>query len=298
MITVLGIEGAVVEAAKELRNYDSEERKIVDSGKPSDVARSAIDDAMSKLMVEGGPLSFSVASSDSLPPMSVPTSDNNMMQGAVTSKVPPPAPVKTSSAKGQSQSQEHSHQANEMFSQCNVCGAANFCVHCGKPSGKMMQGHVAACRACGTANFCVYCGQPTEKMMNRGTLPHAYSDGACQNYDPDMFNMDRMPTSPMNPLQCPGGGNDLYNPSMPMNPMMQKFQMPHIPQIGGRSPVLMPAGMMPNGMMMMIPCISSGEQAVMSGTTTGGLQAASNMMASTANGIQACMVPMAYGTLE
>jgi len=112
--------------------------------------------------------------------------------------------------------------------------------------------------------------------------------------------------SPATTLQCQGVAMDSCAPPLPMNTMPQfsalpQFLQPQAPQMcfqpqtaqmssgGGCAPMLIPAGMVPDGMMMMA-CVPVGMNSQQ------GSQAAShsNMMGGIANGMQACMVPMAY----
>jgi hypothetical protein len=271
-IIVLGIQGAVMEAAKELRDYASDQRQFEldrQAGKPSDAARWAIEAALAKLrrsrkMYAEGALSDASTSLDSLPPvaqddMHAPVAQ---MDGVVISKMPPPSSKASSSQRAQKlyASQLYHADAGPTYGDCG-----DFCVNCGRPSNRNP-----------SANFCIFCGSPTMKMQLESMNGQQAVSGGSANavYMPYQMSMmtQFIPDAPA--MQVPGlqvaDMSSMYNPGAPQ--MMSQG----VPQ--GMVAMYVPAGMVPMqpGMSMM----------------TGGDQAVTAMPVSPTNGIQACMVQM------
>jgi len=182
-ITVLGIVGAVREAAVELAKYDNGKQQLgLEVGKPSDTARQSILKAIARLEVENCSDIFIgdnlLNSSQSAQKGGAEVPPEPMMEGAVTSKLPPPM------SKGPPQHQQQSKNRSgsgggSSGGPCPTCGSsANFCVHCGQPTEKQLG---SGCPTCGALKFCVHCGQPTEK--NFGNAPMGFVP-AAQMYKP------------------------------------------------------------------------------------------------------------------
>jgi len=191
-ITVLGIDGAVKEAAKELRNHATK-CHFGDLVEPSATSRSAIMAAITKLQLKGGS-SSNASTMDTLPTIRE-TADNSsgsgtaehLMQGAVFSKMPPLCD------RGSSQQTNARSRGRD----ADGAGPVNFCVHCGHPTEKIGNR---------IANFCAYCGKPTEQpdmqmaggasaprmdsVQMAGMLPTPMSyNGASLNYTSNLNNV-------------------------------------------------------------------------------------------------------------
>lgn len=219
-ITVLGIEGAVMQAAQELQNYDSNRQcfSVVADSKPSAIARSAIMAAMADLKVDRDITSASDSGAENSGIMDF------TMQGAVMSCKP-----SSQNQHQQSFNNRDMQQNSQSSGPCPTCGcSAKFCVHCGNPTQKAEPG--AGCPTCGVSKFCVYCGQPSEQ---RNTANSA--------------NMKNIQTMPM---QHAGPSLNMFKQEMPYNNQMQVMSMPmQFPQGGAyNSPAIMQA---PDGTMMM-----------------------------------------------
>lgn len=211
-ISVFGIKGAVLEAAKALRSYDSGQNPLdpsIDRSQAADAARSAIATAMSMLTVEEDSNFVPPLPKFMLSPMQnaspVQTSDN-VMQGAVTFKKP-------GAFKGPSPQQKMFNPQDaglqSTYETCVTCGGfGQYCVNCGKPTGKMLQYHpLASCPTCGVANFCAYCGHATGKMTQMGGAvamqPKMYDNS--YSYKPGMY--DAIQVMPMQFFQPNSNGS-------------------------------------------------------------------------------------------
>jgi len=201
-IIILGVKGAVAEAAKELQGSEFDSQYLdssMDYAKPSEAARMAINMALSNLTVDADKriASTSLATPPVLPNAGSMHGSEISMQGAVTLK------TSTSNLKIPFPHQSSEADLQQVYD-CPTCGGGgNFCVNCGHPTGKMMQGSIAGCPTCGCVNFCGFCGQRTEKKMmeGMGTLQHRASGGASYTYEPAMFSADSMPMMTMMPVQ-------------------------------------------------------------------------------------------------
>jgi len=200
-LTIYGIEGAVAEAARELHHYDCE--GPYSDPNPSNIARLAIKMAMTKLTL-GSMRSSQSTTPGSLSPVSSMHSLEDTMQGAVTVKMPA-SPVKGRPQQRFDNMQEKDFQ--QAYESCPTCGHfGNFCVSCGKPTGKMMQNPVAGCPTCGVVNFCAFCGQPTEKMVKmENAVP-------MQQKAPSYAPIQMMPMQAMQFVQTMHNGNQLLVP--------------------------------------------------------------------------------------
>lgn len=197
LITILGIEGAVLEAANALRTYDEQKLdSTINQGRPSSAALLAINTAMSKLTTDSdkGPYSPLFQSNNLVQAQAAP------MAGAVTFK------RSDAPAKG----------LKSTFEACPTCGGGgNFCVRCGEPTEKMPQCPLACCPTCGVVGFCAYCGHPTgnttkPKMSDMGNGQLKLPKDAGSAFDPGMFRSDQIqPTSPMQFVQL-----GMANPGM------------------------------------------------------------------------------------
>mmetsp|Transcript_148949 Transcript_148949/g.263327 ORF Transcript_148949/g.263327 Transcript_148949/m.263327 type:complete len:464 (-) Transcript_148949:72-1463(-) len=268
-VNILGIKGAVAEAAKELCSYDADELQMVlsiDRDKSSDAARLAIHTALASLAVDPEKKAFiqsALGSSSPLVQNDTLVQADSLMQGAVTVKMPPPYPV---NSKGPYDQQMHNMQGME-FQQgqmtCPTCGGGgNFCVHCGKPTEKMMMSPHAACPTCGIVNFCAYCGQATAESarMNSMSAPQQELPEApsYQPYEPGMYQAEMIPQR------------------MPM-----QFVQPGVRHNGSQQVMYQVA--------MCIPYDASRQQGVpiLAGMPSNNNQASPPMMAHAYNGVQA-----------
>jgi hypothetical protein len=298
-INVLGIRDAVTDAAKELRNYNSNQQ--FQFGRHSDVARMAITSAMSKLVGDE-----SIAESWAPPDLQTEGSSEDLMQGAVISKAAPivpkdapkkpprkPARVQSQTAQTMPITMQHMQKMQmkapdaNSFDICPTCGSAgNFCVNCGKPTAKMLACPLAGCPTCHSVKFCVYCGHPTErKMNNMGAMSPTSNEPPSPSYkQPGMYRADQVPMMPMQFVQA---NNMQMSNSQMSNPQryMQEGMMTMFVPVSG--PFQQGA-----------PMQQSSPQMPVQSAPMGGLHMASNMMTSAANGIQACMVPWAFGSME
>jgi hypothetical protein len=215
-VTILGIKGAVIEAAKELRTYAFDSSHLdatTDCGTPSAAARFAIETAMCSLTVDSDERPTSTMGSSRFPVLQNISSmqSESLMHGAVTAKLP------TSSLKGSSH-QQLTHQQDPDLQQainCQTCGGgSNYCVNCGGCTGK--QGAVGGCPECGAANFCSFCGHPTEKNMKKGNyaIQHRVSEGAPYAYETSKFCGDPMPMN-----------------MIPVKPTLQSTAQPTVHQV-------------------------------------------------------------------
>lgn len=232
------------------------------------------------------------------------------MQGAVISKMAPAASKETSKKSPQKpprvQNQTMQTMQNTMrhmqkmqmnqasdiasFDVCPTCGSAgSFCVNCGKPTAKMLECPQAGCPTCHSVKFCVYCGHPTEKKTNNtGVMSPAPKEPMSPSYkQPGMYRADQVPMMPMQFVQTNNVQMSNAQMSSPQ-PYMQE----------GMMTMCIPVGVpFQQGVPMQQPLSPMGGMQVQS-APIGGLQVASNMMTSAANGIQACMVPWAFGSFE
>jgi len=228
-IVVLGIDGAVKEASRELRNYESDSLHFeqgLEVVKSSDVARLAIEASMSKLRNPRCPSSAST-SADSLPAFVEDNCDQpteSQLQGAVISALPK-IPARQQCGKAQDTIKQG--YLAESTTSCRTCGVsvANFCVHCGQPSVKVVQPACGACPDCRVAKFCVSCGKATATMntgnkatVNSGniTTMSMTATTAMPCNKEDAANVDHQIHHPMMPTQFfrPGvcGGDTMWAP--------------------------------------------------------------------------------------
>jgi len=221
-ITVLGIAGAVAEAAKELRK--SNLGAGLEVSMHSEAARLAISEAMASLQGDGDashddPYSYVQMNNLGMHPVS-----RNAMQGT--------APTKFATSRAPVNMNHFSHPAAAPQLQiqtaqdtgggaCVTCGdSSNFCVHCGKPARRIMTGPNAGCTTCGAVNFCAFCGGATEKgLQARGcgspaTLPQAFYQG----YNSDVNCAANMQMMPMQYFQ-PGANQQMMMVPVPMSGM-------------------------------------------------------------------------------
>merc|ERR1712023_426859 len=110
---------------------------------------------------------------DAIPPKGG-TSVPEIAHGVVTSASPQkgrkliqvPPPVATLPQKGRKYSKEQFVDETDFqvaSESCRTCGCSGiFCVNCGKPNEKI-RNLPAGCPTCGAVNFCMYCGHPTGK---------------------------------------------------------------------------------------------------------------------------------------
>jgi len=237
VVTVLGINTAVAEASKALRN-SSQRGGEVAVGHPSEICRSALMKAMASLKVDGSSKSSSSTCStvDTLPQCTENGSSGSehILQGVVTSKIPPKTPPPTNEDSSQRAPRSSNTGAQHTpHGGCPTCGCtAKFCVNCGEPAQKMQLNGVG-CPTCGATKFCVYCGHPTESYKKHvPTVPAATSRpdnlGAPGNmFKPDVVRnyanqVPMMPMQQMQPMQFvhPGGYNLASQPSMPEGMVM------------------------------------------------------------------------------
>lgn len=267
-ITVLGIEGAVEAAAKDLREHSSERLHpsglacVPEGPPPAEVARSAIKAAISKLTVDLDGRNFSSPSStcDSLP--------------LCVEEECSTASTDTSSKKPTNRMKPKNMKQNDPFGVCSECGDCGcFCVSCGGRSNKDSS-LPNACSACGAANFCVFCGHPTPKMKKQSNKGNMDSSQVYQQ--PDMACMDQSMMMPMQQMQlvpvgvyngvsqmpAPDGSMVMMAPNMvpmqqmqqpsnmvPMQPLNNMVPMQQFPMMTG--PTAMPNGNMQAYMMPM-----------------------------------------------
>jgi hypothetical protein len=198
-ITLLGIKGAVVEAAQELRNREALDDSSHARGGSPPAAHSAIDEALSELKLS--PISFSgessntastsfstetgsvassfIESNDSLieghsysssPGGSIATpwdSDDSPVQGVIIKSLPPcvmrPSlrPNDTDQKRSCKQDSDVCAFKKESAGPCSACGATSFCVHCGQSS---LTSSYSTCSTCFVANFCPSCGFATTRL--------------------------------------------------------------------------------------------------------------------------------------
>jgi len=218
-ITVLGIKGAVAEAAQELRKYESDNKLLergCEAATPSDAAHSAILAAMAKLKVSEDGAESTNVSSPGTTFTHTDTGDSGegngspprgLMQGVVISKMPPASSPATNP--------QHESQINHSGGYSAYGSSANFCVHCGKRAEKIA--------GIGTPKFCIYCGQP---MATGADSTHSDSGNSGHVYV--------KPHKPHNGFS--------YANQMPVMPMQQFLPSP---QYGNQ--------MMPPGMVMLVP---------------------------------------------
>jgi hypothetical protein len=227
-IMILGIKGAVIEAATELRTYEADKARFEQARqatKPNDVCRSAIEGLMTQLKMEAAKIStdenISCESTtiDSLPSFEKDDSfvpSENQMQGIVIAKLPPADLQRPDKKK-----QTSSDSAKPSFSACPDCGdSGNFCVHCGQPQKKMVSGF-GACRRCGASNFCVFCGQPTLKKQLEDKKKKQASTTPTQDSGMTKARNNQMMMQGMHPSMMA-----MYIPAGQMNQMNQMNQMP------------------------------------------------------------------------
>jgi len=217
-IVVLGIDGAVKEASRELRNYESDSLHFeqgLEVVKSSDVARLAIEASMSKLRNPRCPSSAST-SADSLPAFVEDNCDQpteSQLQGAVISALPK-IPARQQCGKAQDTIKQG--YLAESTTSCRTCGVsvANFCVHCGQPSVKVLQPSCGGCPDCCAAKFCVSCGKATA-TMNTGNIA-TMSMGATAAMPCNKEDAAHVDHHPMMPTQFfqPGvyGGDTMWAP--------------------------------------------------------------------------------------
>jgi DNA-binding TFAR19-related protein (PDSD5 family) len=310
-LAVIGIQGAVSEATEELRKCESGRQHFeqgVCAGKISDAARSAITAAMNSLIGDEDVEPLPIASGCATPEMENESSMmalENLMQGAVISKLPTPPPKepppdkahKTSKNQIQGKFQAKDKQAfNGTY--CPTCGSeGRFCINCGKPT---RDGPAEGCRTCGTVRFCVYCGHPTEKnqmesfqkmqlYMGAASMGEAASPMLNQNKT-DIYCAEQVQTMPMQFVQS--NAMQIGSPQ----PYTQEGMMTMCIPVGAVGVPFQPQ----RSSMPYQPGAPSGGMAVVQAAPApnGGWQVASNMMSGAANGIQACMVPWAFGQFE
>jgi hypothetical protein len=289
-ITVLGLAGAVIEAAKELQNNDSEETQLsLVSGKPSENARSTIRSALLDLVGDGD-----VTDVPQDPDMTQELS-NGGLQGAVLSKLPS-ANAKPSSHKVATPPRQIERIADPdqhiTLAECPTCGSGgSFCSNCGKCI-KRSRELPAGCPTCGLVNFCVYCGQPTERMKIAQTRGSNGTTSVMVDFNDDCYD--------------PGAHHLDVSPKMQMQ-TMQPMQFVPTNACPSGSPMVMTQGMQSGSPFMQLPMsmmsmgFPMGASATNGGATSGittGLQAATTMLVNQANGLQSCMVPMAFGSFE
>mmetsp|Transcript_17739 Transcript_17739/g.32828 ORF Transcript_17739/g.32828 Transcript_17739/m.32828 type:complete len:452 (+) Transcript_17739:110-1465(+) len=238
-LTILGIAGAVIEAARELRKYASNNQTLdlsigIDCGEPSEVAREAITTAMSKLKMDSEKTAKFATSSLPTPSTtysngSSMSSEENSMQGAVTLRMPE-GPSRHQAPKMQETDLQWAQEADSKwgFDACPTCGGGrNFCVQCGNPTGKMLQCPLAACPTCGVVNFCAYCGHATGKKKEfSGNMQQAVSKSVPYGYEPGMFCADQVPMRSMQIFQpgVNGTGNQVLIPVTMYNPYNTQYQ--------------------------------------------------------------------------
>jgi len=249
-ITIMGIEGAVVEAAKEIHNYDFDKAHLGQSNhmsESSDVACAAISAAISRLFVD--------PESDFSPPTPYPMAHSlqtgvctqtseSAMQGAVMMK------------KAGSISQQKMVHPEP----CPTCGGiGTFCVNCGKPAGRMMQQPFAGCSTCGLANFCAYCGEPAEKMqiestggMQQQVFASNYKPGNT-NAKPGMYCADPIPVMPMQFVQPRVYTSSSQQTIMPMAKCIALTGQQGFQVLAGMSPLGSPIGMQAGPTMLLSP---------------------------------------------
>jgi hypothetical protein len=299
-ITVLGIDAAVKTAAGELRKYDHDQNHFdngIAVGKGSDDALMAVSAAMTRLVGDGDIGSTSINPGTATQNSSIQTADN-VMQGAVISKMPLPA---TSGSKGngskrpvqnvnytQLQAQHVQGMNVESYEVCPTCGGGNFCVNCGKPTRKIVDCPQAGCPTCHSVRFCIYCGQPTERTV--------VCEPSTPTYKPNMYYAEQVPMMPMQFLQAGAMPNAV--PSGMANAMQMASPQPYAQD--GMMTWIQVGVPVQQGLSMQ-PGSSTGRQMTIQSDSVGsqnGLQVASNMIAGAATGIQACMVPWTFGSFE
>lgn len=250
-IMVLGIAGAVEEAAKQLRNFDGDgQMRSLSEGTDPEQARIAISTAMAKLAVADN-MSSAPTTADSLPPLPL-TSCNSDEAASFTS--------------------------NESFSFCPTCGSSGcFCIHCGK---NVVEHRLAGCPTCGVAKFCVYCGQPTERMLKMGSVSPSSPKPILQNkanmYMPNVGYGDVPQMQSMQMMQ------------MPM--MQMPVQTATTPSQSQGSPVMMPEGMM-IPMPMSMPVDVCYQQGMTTANPANGMQSMPVMMPPSTPGNAGMMMP-------
>jgi hypothetical protein len=264
-VTVLGIAGAVIEAAKAIQRSDPDQNTVPPaSGSTSEIACSAIQAAMSDLVGDGD---IAVSPRDTSTMMTQ-DSAKGSLQGAVMSSIPsvtakPAAQKPAVRLRQMEKAADMDTMGNS--GECPMCGCgASFCSNCGNSIKRIKEAN--GCPGCGAVNFCVYCGQPTERMrisQQRGMK------GSQPDFPDDSFDV---------------------SPKMSMYvPAMQNVQ---------GSPMVMTQNVQgAPGMMTMCMGFPMGQQnaVAMSGIPSG-VQAGTTMLVNQNNGMQ--MVPMAFGSFE
>jgi hypothetical protein len=290
-VTVLGIAGAVTEAAKAMQGSDPNENTVpLTSGSISEVARSAILSAMSDLVGKGDAVTSPLCTSNAL----LQDSGKGSLQGAVMSNIPsatakPPSQKSSMRPWQNEKPNDKVTDVDAMVSsgECSICGCgASFCSSCGNSIKRIKESN--GCSGCGAVRFCVYCGQPTERM-----LKSQQRGGTC--YQPD-FSDD-----------CYDPGAIYFDVSPKPMQSIQTMQAVPVSACNTGSPMLMPQHMSGTPQMMMAPAVNMGmgfpmspsptNTFAMSGITSG-FQAATTMLVNHSNGIQSCMVPMVFGSFE
>jgi len=228
-ITVLGITGAVAEAATELRK--SNVGAGLDVGTPSEAARLAISEAMASLQGDGDAGNDAAYGYIQANNISMQTVSRNGMQGAGPTKFATSrAPVNMNHA-SRSAAAPKMRTVQEIEGTgggggggaCVTCGdSSNFCVHCGKPARRIMTGPNAGCTTCGAVNFCAFCGGATEKGLQArgGGSPAALPQVFYEGYNMDADSAATMQMMPMQYFQ-PG-----VNPQVMMMPGMPGMMLP------------------------------------------------------------------------
>jgi hypothetical protein len=246
-IVVLGINGAIAEAARTLREYEGRLHEIMmesvsvnfgDGAVSKTARRIPIEKAMLELKLAGKRSPACVAS---LSPVSTTSQQpvENMLQGAVLKELPPAAacPKKNGNYNVPFGSGDFCTPTGA----CPACGCANFCAYCGERTERSLGlRSFGSCKTCGAANFCASCGQPTSKKnkgLNLNTSFKApYSDSPFGIYDLDCTGQNQML-----PIQGMQGDNG------------QSFQFPN-----GMMAVMLPAGIQMGMNMTMVPYQQNG----------------------------------------
>jgi hypothetical protein len=142
-IKILGIKGAISEAAREILFWGEEGDDELESKEPqrSEVAHAAIEKVFAELKVATTiPLAPDIFTTASF----AAGSDGSTEEG-------------NSLTEGSHDTHDHDVQ-DTSTGPCSLCGAYQFCAQCGMRAEKMDQVYKGTCSKCLLSKFCVHCG--------------------------------------------------------------------------------------------------------------------------------------------